>query len=1049
MVLSDFSIKRPVVATVASVLLVVFGIFAVLQLPIRETPDIERPLVSVRVLYAGASSDVMETRVIQPIEDQISGIEGIRTITSSSRDSMGWVSVEFELDRDIDDAANDIREQVARVVPRLPPEADAPVVQKADQDAEPILWMNIYSPTRSAVELSDYVERYVRDRVSSIDGVAFTWFGGERKRSLRVWLDRRALAARQITVTDVESALRRENVELGAGLLESENRDFTLRTSRTYQSPEDFAQLVIARGPNNYLVRLGEVAKIEIGAESDNSSFRANGNPAVGLGIIKRPGASTLAVADAVKKEIEEVRKTLPADMELAISQDSSVYISAALREVGIAMGVAALLVLVVIYLFLGTVRAALIPSVTVPISIMATFIVLWPLEFSLNILTLLALVLAIGLVVDDAIIVLENVHRRMKRGEPALLAAYRGTRQVGVAVVATTLVLVAAFVPITLQGGTVGRLFTEFSITMAAAVMFSMFVALTLTPVLCSKILTNDLDETPVAKAAMHAFDKMKAFYKKTLLMGLDRPFAVIAAFIAIVAVTGVMFFFVPKEFTPTEDRGTINIMIRAPEGSSLEYTDRQALAGTEILKDYLGKGEVARILQMLPMGESVAGGSTNLGQIILRLESWEKRDRSAAEMMREVAGKLRQVPGAQLIPNPGMGMGGMGGGGSGVQFAIGGPTYEQLRQWRDAMLPAMRANPRLLGVRSNFNETKAQMRIKIDRNRAADLGVSINTIGQTLSIMLGSRRVTTFIERGEEYNVVLQGQLDDRRTPTDVTNIYVRSDTTRELIPLSSLVTLEEFSGPDSLNRSERMRSITLLATPAPGYPLGEVVKDINKIAAEKLPPEAVTFWRGDAAELNEANTLMLVAFGLSLVVVYLVLAAQFESFIHPFVILMTVPLAVAGALAGLLLFGQSFNLYSQIGIIVLVGLAAKNGILIVEFANQLRDTGMEFRQALVEAASIRLRPIVMTALATVMGAVPLALASGAGSEGRIAIGIVIIAGVSFASFITLLVVPVFYQQLAKRTGSPGRVAAELASYEAAHPVRRLDNEDRQPAE
>lgn len=1048
MVLSDFSVKRPVVAIVASVLLLVFGTFALVQLPIRETPNTERPIVSVRVVYPGASSDVVESRIIQVIEDQISGIEGIRNIASSSRDAFGWITIEFNLDRDIDDAANDVREQVARVVPRLPTEADAPVVQKADQDAEPILWINIFSATRSAMDVSDYVERYVRDRVASVDGVAFTWFGGERKRSMRVWLDRRALAARAITVTDVESALRRENIELGAGLLESEERDFTLRTVRSYQSAKDFAQLVIARGPNNYLIRLGEVAKVEIGAESDNSSFRANGNAAVGLGIVKRPGASTLDVAATVKKELDAVKASLPPDLDLAISMDSSVYIAAALREVGIAMGVAAVLVLVVIYLFLGTIRAAIIPAVTVPISIMATFILMWPLGFSLNILTLLALVLAIGLVVDDAIIVLENVHRRMKRGEPALLASYRGTRQVGVAVVATTLVLIAAFVPITLQTGTAGRLFTEFAITMAGAVAFSMFVALTLTPVLCSKILTAELDDTKVARVAMRAFDKMSAFYRKSLSMGLDRPVLVIGAFIGVTALTVVMYFMVPKEFTPQEDRGTINVMVRAPEGSSLEYTDRQALAATEILKDYLGKGEIARILQMLPMGEATSGSSTNIGQVILRLEPWQDRDRSSQEIMTEIAPKLRQIPGAQLIPSVSSGMGG-GGWGGGIQFAIGGRTYDELRVYRDAMLEGLRSNPKLFAVRSNFNETKAQMRINIDRNRAADLGVSISTIGQTLSIMLGSRKVTTYIDQGEEYNVILQSQLDDRRTPADVSNTYVRSDTTRELIPLSSLVTIEEFSGADSLNRLDRMRSITILATPAPGYLLGDAVRDINAVAAERLPPEAVKMWRGEAQELNETNNLMLLAFGLSLLVVYLVLAAQFESFVHPFVILMTVPLAVAGALAGLLIFGQSFNLYSQIGIIVLVGLAAKNGILIVEFTNQLRDSGMAFREALIEASVIRLRPIVMTALATVMGAVPLAIATGAGSEGRIAIGIVIMAGVSFASFITLLVVPVFYMQLAKRTGSPGRVAAQLAGYETKFPARRFDNEDKQPAE
>ena len=1050
MVISDFSIKRPVVAIVASLLLIVFGVFAIIDLPIRETPNIDRPIVSVRVLYPGASSDIVETKIIKVIEDQISGIEGIKSMTSAARDAVGWITIEFKLGRDIEAAANDVREQVGRATSRLPIDAEAPVIQKSDQDAEPILFINISSTSRSAMEVSDFARRSIRDRISSIEGVAITWFGGERKKALRVWLDRRALAARNITVTDIETALRRENIELGAGMLESAERDFTLRTAKNFQTPDDFAKLVIARGPNNYLVRLAEVAKIEIGAENENSSFRANGNSSVAIGVVKRPGASTLAVSQAVKAELQLIKKTLPADMEAAISMDTSTYISAALREVGFTMGFAAVLVLVVIYLFLGTMRAAIIPAVTVPISLLATAIVLAPLGFSLNILTLLAMVLAIGLVVDDAIIVMENVHRRMKRGEPALLASYRGTRQVGVAVVATTLVLIAAFVPITLQSGTVGRLFTEFAVAMAAAVAFSMFVALTLTPVLCSKLLTNKLDESRVARTSMRAFEVMKAFYRKSLIMGLDRPMLVVGAFFAIVVASVGLFMVVPKEFTPAEDRGTVNVMVRAPEGASLEYTDRQAMAATNILKDYVGKGEVARILQMLPMGESVAGGAANTGNLILRLEPWDQRQRSSAEIMAEIAPKLRQVPGAMMVTSSGGGMGQMQWGG-GLQLAIGGQTYDDLRKWRDIMTAGMRENPRLFAVRSNFNETKGQMRIKIDRNRASDLGVSIGAIGQTMSIMLGSRKVTTFVDQGEEYNVVLQGQLDDRRTPTDITNIYVRSDTTRELIPLSSLVTVEEISGADALNRLDRMRSITMMATPAPGYLLGEAIRDIDKIARERLPEKARLTWRGEAAELSDTNSEMFLAFGLSLLVVYLVLAAQFESFIHPFVILITVPLAVAGALGGLVVFGGSFNLYSQIGIIVLVGLAAKNGILIVEFANQLRDAGMEFREALIEASTIRLRPIVMTSLATVMGAVPLMLATGAGAEGRQAIGVVIVSGVTFASFITLLVVPVFYQLLAKNTGSPGLVGSKLEKYELEFPTRRLghNDPDQQPAE
>ena len=1047
MLLTDFSIKRPVVAIVASLLLVVFGVFAVVKLPIRETPNIDQPIVSVRVIYPGAASDVVETKIIKVIEDQISGIEGIKAINSSARDAMGWVSIEFEIGRNIDAAANDVREQVSRAANRLPPDAEPPIIQKADPDADPIMFVNLTSSTRTAIEVSDYVNRYMKDRVTAIDGVAFAFLGGYRKPSLRVWLDRRALAARGLTVVDVENALRKENIELGAGVLESESRDFTLRTARSYQTPDDFAQLVVTRGANNYLVRLGEVATVEIAPEADNSRFRSNGETAVGIGIVKRPGASTLAVANAVRKEVAIMRGTLPPDLDLQISQDNSVYIAAALREVGFAMIVAAVLVVGVIYLFLGTIRAAIIPTVTVPISLIGTFIIMWPMGFSINILTLLALVLAIGLVVDDAIIMLENIHRRMKRGEPPLLAAFRGARQVGMAVVATTLVLAAAFIPIGLMQGMVGRLFTEFAVAMTAAVLVSMFVALTLTPVMCGKILTNDLDESPVAKKAHDVFERLKAFYRTSLNWGLDRPKAVLGMFAGICAATVVLFLVVPQEFTPPEDRGTVNVMVRAPEGSSIAYTDAQALAATKILDEYVAKGEATRILQMLPMGEAVAGGSTNMGNLIMRLAPWEDRKRSASRIAAELTPRLRGIPGAQLVPQPSavMGQGHLGGG---MNFTIGGSTYEELKVWRDQILPALRQNPRLVAVRSNYNETKPQLRVRIDRNRAADLGVSVNTIAQTMAVMLGSRKVTTFLEKGEEYDVILQGRLEDRHSPNDVTNIYVRSDRTQQLVPLASVVTIEESAGPDSLNRFDRLRSISIMGTPLPGYRTGELVKDVDKIIKEKLPPAARVTWRGDAGEMKDSGALMYLSFGLSLVVVFLVLAAQFESFIHPFIILMTVPLAVAGALGGLLLFGGSFNIYSQIGIIVLIGLAAKNGILIVEFANQLRDSGYAFRDALVEAATIRLRPIIMTALATVMGSVPLVLATGAGAEGRQAIGVVIFTGVTFASFITLLVIPVFYSLLAKRTSSPGTIAAKLADYEKQF-VRPTPPGASQPAE
>ncbi|MBY0508808.1 MAG: efflux RND transporter permease subunit [Rhodospirillaceae bacterium] len=1032
MMLSDFSIKRPVVAIVASLLLLVFGFFSMLQLPIRETPNVEVPVVSVSVAYRGASAEIVETKVIQVLEDQISGIEGIKSVASSARNGSGNVTIEFFLGRDIDGAANDVREQVSRAAYRLPQDADPPVIQKADSDSSPTMILTVSSPSRDALALSDYVDRYVRDRITAVDGVAFAIIFGYRKPSLRIWLDRRALAARDLTVVDIENALRRENVELGAGSLESQQRDFTIRTARNYQTPEDFSQLVISRGANNYLVRLGEVAKVEVAAEDFNSVFKIDGKPAVGFGVVKRPGASSLAMAQGVIAEVASLNKSLPPDMRMDIQYNASEYISESMREVGIAMGVAALLVVVIIYLFLGTVSAAIIPTVTVPVSLIGTFIVLWAMGFSINIFTFLALVLAIGLVVDDAIIMLENIHRRMKRGEPPLLAAYRGARQVGMAVVATTLVLAAVFVPVMFMSGTVGSLFNEFAVAMAASVMFSMFIALTLTPVMCSKILRDDLDNSPMARKAQHVFEILKAFYRKTLIIGLDHPKAVMGLFFGIVAAAAGLFALVPQEFSPVEDRGVIMFVVRAPQGSSVEYTDRQASMAADALSVYVADGEAKDVMQMVPFG----GGAGNSGNIIMHLSPWKDRDRASKTMIAEVRAKLKHIPGAQITPilPPAIGQNPFSGG---LQFAIGGNSYEELRLWRDRMFTAMRENPRLVGVRSDYNETTPQMRIHIDRDRAADLGVSSNTIGQTLQVLLGSRKSTTYLDRGREYDVIMQSLADDRQTPADVSNIYVRSDTTKELIPLSSLITLEELADTDTLSRYNRLRSITITANPLPGYSMGQAVADIEQMARDHLPPEARTNWRGEALELKESGVLIYVSFGLALIVVFLVLAAQFESFVHPFIIMMTVPLGVGGALAGLFVFGQSLNIYSQIGIIVLIGLAAKNGILIVEFTNQLRDSGVAFREALVEAATIRLRPIIMTALATVMGALPLVFSAGAGYEGRRAIGVVIVSGVSFASFVTLLVVPVMYMILARGTGSPGRIAAELKDYEAKHPT------------
>ncbi len=1046
MQLSDMSIKRPVVAIVASMLLVVFGLYSFFKLPVRETPNIDRPVVNVGVNYTGASAEVVESKVVKVIEDQVSGIPGITAISSFSRDGGGRINLEFSEATNIDVAANDVRDQVSRVLYRLPQDADPPVIQKADSDADPIMFVNMTGPL-PPMEAADYAVLTLQPRFSSLPGVAYLFTLGARQKAMRIWLDRRAMAARNITVADVQTALRRENVELGAGQLESTDRNITMRTIRAYQTAEDFSSLVVARGPNNYLIRLGEIAKVEMAPVDIHSVYKSNGVSGVGMAIVKQPGASTLDVAKAVKHEMEVMAPTLPPGAKLIIGNDTSLFISAAIHEVSVAVIVSGFLVMLVIYLFLGTVRAALIPAVTVPISLIATAVVLWPMGFSINILTLLAMVLAIGLVVDDAIIMLENIHRRMKMGEPALLAAMRGARQVGMAVMSTTMVLVAAFVPVALMSGAVGGLFKEFAVTMAVAVVFSMFISLTLTPVMCSKILTESLDNSPVAHFAEETFDKVKVFYVRVLNQALDMPKRVLTGFVIIIALSGLLFTLLPQEFTPREDRGQVMINVRAPEGSNADYTARQLTKAVDIIKPYVENGEVLRIAENL-------NGNGNMANSNVWMTPWGDRHRSVTEFVAEITPKLQQITGAQVVANmpPGLGRSGGGGGmgGGGLMLAISGPTYNDLRLWRDAMMEGLRGNRMFTSVRTSFVESKPQIRIHVDQNRAGDLGVSVGDIGDALAAMLGSRKVTTFVDKGEEYDVVLQGQDSDRQTPGDVSNIYVRSTTTRALIPLSSLVTLEEGSYADNFQRLDRRRAINLMLSPRTDVILGDAIKEVERVAAEKLPSTAVLTWRGEAGDFKDNSASIYFSFGLALVVVFLVLAAQFESFVHPMVIMMTVPLAVFGALIGLLMFGQSINLFSQIGIIVLVGLAAKNGILIVEFTNQLRDSGREFREALVEASTIRLRPIVMTALATVMGALPLVMATGAGSESRRPIGVVIFTGVSFAVVVTLVVVPTFYMLLARKTGSPGRIAAELKDYEKAFPASASGHSDEsQPAE
>jgi multidrug efflux pump len=1025
-ILSDVAIIRPVLATVFSLLLIAFGLVAFDRLPLREYPDIDPPVVSIETVYPGAAANVVETRITQLVEDRVSGVEGIETIESVSEDGRSAITIEFAIDRDIDGAANDVRDRVSGILDQLPVEADPPDIQKVDSNEDVIMWLNLVSDRLTVPELTDYARRFLVDRFSVLDGVARVRVGGNQTFAMRVWIDRKALAARDLTVADVESALRAENVELPAGSVESRARQFSVRVERAFSAPDQFARLVVARGEDDYLVRLGDVARVERGTEEDRTFFRGNGIPMVGLGIIKQSTANTIAVADAAKAEMARLNPTLPEGMEIKQSYDTSVFIKGAIKEVYKTLGVAITLVILVIFLFLGSVRAMLVPAVTVPVSLIATFLALWILGFSVNILTLLALVLAIGLVVDDSIVVLENVHRRMEQfGESRLVAAYRGTRQVGFAVVATTVVLVAVFVPIAFLEGDVGRLFSEFALTMAAAVSFSTFVALTLSAMLASKILPQNHGRARLSTGVDWVFQKIRLGYGSALRFFLRFRLAVVVLFAATLAGAVWLYGQIPQEYAPKEDRGAFFVLVNGPEGASYSYMEDYMDEIERRLLPYADSGEAIRVLVRAP--RSFSGAQIfNSGIVIVVLNDFASR-RPAWAIINEIRTKLAELPGVKAFPVMRQGFGARIQ--KPVQFVIGGGTYEELAQWRDILLDRIEeSNPGLTGIEWDYKETKPQLRVDIDYDRAADLGVTVGVIGRTLETMLGSRKVTTYIDAGEEYDVILEGEREAQRTPLSLENLYVRSERGGQLIPLANLVMISEVADSRSLNRYNRVRAITIEANLSDGLVLGEALDYLEGLVRDHLPEQAQVDYKGQSQDFRASTAGILFVFALGVAVVFLVLAAQFESWVHPFVIMFTVPLAMAGALFGLWLTDQSMNIYSEIGLIMLVGLAAKNGILIVEFANQLRDQGKNFREALLESADVRLRPIIMTGITTAAGSVPLLLSSGAGTETRIVIGTVILSGVLAATLVTLFVVPVAYDLLARHTGSTGDVRRRL---------------------
>ncbi len=1024
MVLSDVSIKRPVFATVLSLLIVVFGLAALMGLPVREYPDIDPPIVSVTTSYTGAAAEVVDSQITQVIEGAISGIEGIRSIESSSEQGRSRTTIEFNTSRDIDIAANDVRDAVSRVLNQMPDEADPPVVRKADSDARPMMWITLTSEVWDAAELSDFADRVLSDRLSVLDGVADVRIGGERRYAIRVWLDRERLAARNITVAEVEQALRANNVELPAGSVDSSTRNFTVRAEGRLSTVEEFRNLIVRRDGND-LLRLGEVANVQMGVESDIGRLRAAGRTAIGMGVIRQSKANTVAVSDGVRAELDKIRETLPPEVSISESYDESIFIRASIKEVLVTLAISVSLVILVIFLFLRSWRATLIPAVTIPVAVIGAFIGLGFLGFSINVLTLLAVILAIGLVVDDAIVMLENIQRRIDEGEPPLLAAYRGAKQVAFAVIATTLTLVAVFVPISFMGGNVGRLFAEFGFTLAAAVIFSSLVALTLAPMLCSKWLRHSPESAEGHR--LWAFSEkvlngLTNGYKRLLEFSLNQPGLLLGLGIAGLIVAAVIYPRLPQELAPIEDRGVIIMPTSAPRGSTVEYTDHFVQQAEQRLLTYLEEGTAERLLSIVGFRDE-----EDSAFMIMGLVPWEQRNIKQQQVTMDIRDKLSDISGARInvINPPGLGQRGFS---QPVEFVIAGPDYESVQAWSEEIMERARENPNLLNVDTDFELTRPELRVNIDRDRAADLDITVQDVGLTLQTMLASRQVTTYLDRGQEYDVIIQAEDANRATPDDLEQIFLRPRAGGELIPLKALVSVEEIGANPDLRRIDRLPAVVISASLADGYDLGTALNYLNNLAVDNLPPEARLSYKGLSREFEDSSAAIFITFALAFVIVFLVLAAQFESWIHPMIIMLSVPLAVTGALIALAWSGISLNIYSQIGIIMLLGLMAKNGILIVEFANQLRDKGYSVRDAILEGATLRFRPVLMTTISTVFGAVPLVIATGAGAESRAAIGMVILGGLIFATTLTLFIIPVLYNLLARFAKSANAVEKEL---------------------
>jgi multidrug efflux pump len=1002
----EFCIRRPVFSTVLSLILILIGLVSFTQLTVREYPNIDEPTVSVSTNYPGASASIIESQVTQVLEDSIAGVGGIDVLESTSRAESSRITVRFRLNIDPDVAANDVRDRVSRVRGKLPDEVDEPTIAKVEADAQAIMYIVFRSDRMSALEITDYVDRAVVDRLKNLGGIADISIFGERRYAMRIWLDRERLAAYALTVQDIENALRSQNVELPSGRIESREREFTVLSRTGLTTPEQFREIVVKVAPDRHQVKLGDLARVELGAENERRTNSYNGAPAIVVGVIKQATANPLDVSKGVRAALPEINRSLPPGLTAEIGNDSAVFIDRSIKAVFSTIGEAIFLVVLVIFFFLRSVRASIIPIVTIPISLITTFGLMLALGFSINTLTLLAMVLAIGIVVDDAIVVLENIYRHVEDGMRPIPAAIEGIKQIGFAVIAMTLTLSAVYAPVAFASGRTGRLFLEFALTLAGAVLVSGFVALTLTPMMCSRLLRHTERHGRFFTALENFFTGLDKRYRRGVTRALRMRPLMLAGTALVAAAAGIFFFLLPSELAPTEDRGVIMVRGSAPEGATLAYTDRYAQ-------------QVARIVGNAPEVDSRLSivGSPEVTDFITigRLSDWSERERKQQALVAGISPQLRQIPGVNAFANnpPSLGVRSNS---RPVEFVIQtSGTYEELRRQVDELLQRVENSPVLEGIDSDLKLNKPEIKIEMDRQKVADLGLDVAVVGRTLETLLGGRQVTRFEMNGKQYDVFVQLAAQDRASPTTLSTVYLRGPN-GTMVQLANIVKVSETVAPRELKRFNQLRSATISANIAPGYTLGNGLAELEAAAREVLPG-VQTDVSGQSREFRASGQSLLFIFLLALGFIYLVLSAQFESFRDPLIIMLTVPLSMLGALAALYLSGGTLNVYSQIGLITLVGLITRHGILIVEFANQQQETGKRRVEAVIEAASLRLRPILMTTGATVLGAIPLALATGAGAESRHQIGWVIVGGMSFGTLLTLFVIPVVYSYLGKR--------------------------------